>query len=572
MKKNLIIFLLILSSVPISAQIINVPGDQPTIQAGINAVNDSVDMRLIDTPITFDLRNVNGINYVTSVKNQQGGTCWTHGAMAAIEGNLLMTGAWAASGEMGEPNLAEYHLDWWNGFNQHNNDDLDPPTGDGLVVHQGGDYLITSAYLSRGEGAVRGIDADTFNTAPARFDSSYHYFYARDIEWYTIGENMERIDLIKNIIMSYGVLGTCMCYNTSFMSNYIHYQPSSSSLDPNHAVAIIGWDDYKITQAPLPGAWLVKNSWGNWWGYNGYFWISYYDKHCGRHPQMGAVSFQNVEPMRYNHIYYHDYHGWRDTKPDWDKAFNSFTASGSELLEAVSFYTAADSDQYVVKVFDRFENGDLLDELANQSGTITYTGFHTINLTDPVELSSKDDFYIYLYLSEGGQPLDRTSEVEVLLGDNTLNTLVQSSANPSESYYFDGENWQDIYNYNFRYWNGTYNFCIKALTTDIPSYVGSFENDIVPEAYSLEQNFPNPFNSTTTIKYQIPDAATRHGVTVQLKIYDIIGREIAVLVSEEQKPGYYEVVWDASDLPSGVYFYKLHVGSYVDTKKMILLK
>jgi len=89
----------------------------------------------------------------------------------------------------------------------------------------------------------------------------------------------------------------------------------------------------------------------------------------------------------------------------------------------------------------------------------------------------------------------------------------------------------------------------------------------VPKEFKLEQNFPNPFNPTTTIQYQLPQDAK-----VTLKVYDILGSEVATLINAEQEAGYYEVNWNASNLASGVYIYRLQTGSFVSVKKMMLLR
>jgi len=422
-----------------------------------------------DPPPTFDLRDVNGVNYVTGVRNQGSyGTCWTFGAFASIEGNLLMTGAWAAAGETGEPDLGESHLDWWNGFNQHNNDDVTPPTGDGLEVHNGGDYRVTSAYLSRGEGAVREIDAPYPNnaSAPVRLTPNYHKYYAREINWLVAEEDLSKIDSIKYTIMDYGVLGTCMCYDNSFMSNYNHYQPPTSTLDPNHAVSIIGWDDDHVTQAPLSGAWLARNSWGPGWGNDGYFWISYYDKYSCQHDEMGAISFQDIEPMQYDNVYYHDYHGWRDTFEGADAVFNKFVGEDHEVLRAVSIFTAVDQEEYDIIIYDDFIDGELTNELTSQSGSNIHYGFHTIDLEEPIAMAPEEDFYIYVQFSQGGYPYDRTSDVPVLLGAS-YRTIVTSTAHPDESYFYANGIWNDFYDYVFpnTLWDESGNFCVKGLST-----------------------------------------------------------------------------------------------------------
>ena len=90
---------------------------------------------------------------------------------------------------------------------------------------------------------------------------------------------------------------------------------------------------------------------------------------------------------------------------------------------------------------------------------------------------------------------------------------------------------------------------------------------IIPTTYILSQNYPNPFNPSTTIEYSIPKTSF-----VILKIYDVLGTEVRSLVNEEKNVGSYRINFDASTLASGIYFYKIQAESFVQTKKMILLK
>lgn len=94
----------------------------------------------------------------------------------------------------------------------------------------------------------------------------------------------------------------------------------------------------------------------------------------------------------------------------------------------------------------------------------------------------------------------------------------------------------------------------------------------IPNSFELYQNYPNPFNPVTKIKFDIPNVGKRHASDVRLTIYDALGREILTLVNEQLIPGTYEAQWDASNYPSGVYFYRLNAGDYSMTNKMILLK
>ena len=122
----------------------------------------------------------------------------------------------------------------------------------------------------------------------------------------------------------------------------------------------------------------------------------------------------------------------------------------------------------------------------------------------------------------------------------------------------------------------TYTYRVKAYKDSV---VSSYSNEVsltltgiegqkkIPTEYSLSQNYPNPFNPTTKIKFALP----KSGLT-KIVIYDLLGRAVRTLIDKEIEAGYHEITLDATDLTSGIYFYRVQSGDFIQTKKMILLK
>ncbi|MDX1702327.1 MAG: T9SS type A sorting domain-containing protein, partial [Melioribacteraceae bacterium] len=122
--------------------------------------------------------------------------------------------------------------------------------------------------------------------------------------------------------------------------------------------------------------------------------------------------------------------------------------------------------------------------------------------------------------------------------------------------------------------SGSYHYRLKQIDID-----GTFEySDLIevniapPSQFTLDQNYPNPFNPTTKIRYSVPLSISEQNIDVKLIVYDVLGKEVVTIVDETQSAGNYEVSFNASEYPSGLYFYTINSGSFQQTRKMLLVK
>jgi len=151
------------------------------------------------------------------------------------------------------------------------------------------------------------------------------------------------------------------------------------------------------------------------------------------------------------------------------------------------------------------------------------------------------------------------SFTNLYLSDSTITDTVKEINNLSNNtkYYWRVYAKNNAGNSN---WSETWNLKTTDTTTSV-------DDEIIPTEFSLSQNYPNPFNPSTVISYQIPVITF-----VTLKVFDMIGNEVATLVNEEKQAGYHTVIFNAENISTGVYFYRLQAGEFVSTKKLILMK
>ena len=148
-------------------------------------------------------------------------------------------------------------------------------------------------------------------------------------------------------------------------------------------------------------------------------------------------------------------------------------------------------------------------------------------------------------------------DIVVIRDDNNLGDNIFTFGGDRETFNFmDPTNFLNVDNDVWKYY-----------LPDQPSSVDDKSGQIIPDEFSLSQNYPNPFNPATKVRYSIP-----HSSNVFINVFDILGNEVKILVNELKPAGTYEIEFEAANLPSGIYFYKLQAGSFVETKKMILLK
>ncbi len=403
-------------------------------------------------PAQYDSRNVSGRDLVPEIRDQSPyGTCWSFSSLACLEINLIKNGL--ANRNI---DLSEYHLAFFANYSAPDplgNDggarsyyDESHSTANGKsYLDRGGNQILAAYALMNWKGAAdEGLVTQAMAEAGLNpEDSALAYgndrYYMKN--WYRIPADDQAA--MKSAILQYGSIGI----NYFSGDEFYNYQTGAVycpyEYGVNHAVTIIGWDDsYSrnnfLEKPEQNGAWLVRNSWGDWYGDGGYFWMSYEDKSIYKE----AYAFEGQQTEGYDNNYQYDHATAAQTANiQTRRAANVYTAKGNgnkmEELNAVGISLFSAGVSYSVQIYTNLTNA--ADPTSGSpaferplTGRTGYAGFYMIPLNESVLLEPGDTFSVVFDL---GQVSGKDVRVECEYPREDYCRHSETEANPGESFY-----------------------------------------------------------------------------------------------------------------------------------------
>lgn len=391
--------------------------------------------------------------YVPAVRDQRhSNNCWTYGAIASLESNLLLTG----QAEQGDLDLSENHLAWftYNGKNKsakskYAGKDTYRAWQTGKPYQEGGNRWFSTATLARWYGAVDQSRAKSASPLSSKLQT------VSDIR-------LKNADFLPNP-KTEGGRNTIKRYLTTkgaISMNYYHrdglvkkkagktvYYCGAKKI-PNHEVTIVGWDD-SVPAGKGHGAWLARNSYGKEWGDDGYFYLSYYDRNLCN-PTFFEAEQKSDGGHENSGVYQYDGVGAGDAEFSSDKpvsAANCYKARRDERIRAVGVYTGTANSTAHVSIYINPSPKDPASGRKAYSGsfTIPYAGYHTLELEQMVGVPKGCAFSVVIktsYKAGGKQryflPVETQSTQKKL--------LVSIDCGKGQSYVKIGKHWKDATN------------------------------------------------------------------------------------------------------------------------------
>lgn len=394
-------------------------GEEETLTAA--SFLDAIDVAMAEnetSPETTDFPSefsLTDLGIITKVKTQGDyGTCWAIAATDSIETQLIENGI------NNNPDLSEWHMAYfaYRGYKPLMSTEEN-------VFNTGGTNTIAAATLSRWQGMIT-EDKAPYGTMQSmepymQYSSDYKVTDVLNVHPLMSTHVKHSVNFMKELIYNHNAVAAAIYSRPEYYNEFTHaHYVDEDGAGIDHAILIVGWDDNypkenfrsDRSKPEHNGAWLAKNSWGEDWGDNGYFWISYEDKSFCE-----AGCYYSVSADTYSTNYQYDEAGWcvsisadANQKNLSGYMANTFTAENDDPITAVAFYTTEDDADYEISVYTGTDpssrsyspvNGTLA---SYTTGSQRYTGYHTVNLETPVSVKQGDSFSVVVKLTNHESP------------------------------------------------------------------------------------------------------------------------------------------------------------------------